>query len=81
MRHLYFFLPAVACALLRQPLPAGADEIRFANPRDWRAWQLPGTVELTPRPRGGPHGRRRSRTTHRLSSRRAAQRAVRGRTS
>ena len=48
MRHLYFFLPAVACALLRQPLPAGADEIRVANPRDWRAWQLPGTVELTP---------------------------------
>ena len=28
--------------------PATADEIRFASRRDWQAWPLPGTVELTP---------------------------------
>ena len=27
---------------------ASADEIRFASRRDWQAWPLPGTVELTP---------------------------------
>ncbi len=27
--------------------PASADEIRFASRRDWQAWPLPGTVELT----------------------------------
>ena len=29
-------------------LSANADEIRFASRRDWQAWSLPGTVELTP---------------------------------
>ncbi|MCY4604591.1 MAG: discoidin domain-containing protein, partial [Gemmatimonadetes bacterium] len=28
--------------------PASADEMRFASRRDWQAWPLPGTVELTP---------------------------------
>ncbi len=28
--------------------PTSADEIRFASRRDWQAWPLPGTVELTP---------------------------------
>ena len=28
--------------------PANADELRFASRRDWQAWPLPGTVELTP---------------------------------
>ncbi|MDE2808972.1 MAG: hypothetical protein OXN90_11210, partial [Gemmatimonadota bacterium] len=39
------------CALLGAIcwLPsASADEIRFASRRDWQAWPLPGTVELTP---------------------------------
>ena len=27
---------------------ASADELRFASRRDWQAWPLPGTVELTP---------------------------------
>ena len=42
---------AVFCALLGAicwPPPASADEIRFASRRDWQAWPLPGTVELTP---------------------------------
>ena len=38
---------AVVCAVLSVP-PASADEIRFASRRDWQAWPLPGTVELTP---------------------------------
>ena len=29
-------------------LSANADELRFASRRDWQAWPLPGTVELTP---------------------------------
>ena len=45
MRHLYFIF---ARGRLRPAAAAGADEIHFANPRDWRSWQLPGTVELTP---------------------------------
>ena len=40
-------LCAVVCAFLSVP-PASADEIRFASRRDWQAWPLPGTVELTP---------------------------------
>jgi hypothetical protein len=39
------------CALLGAIcwLPsASADEIRFTSRRDWQAWPLPGTVELTP---------------------------------
>ena len=42
---------AVVCALLGATFwlpPASADEIRFASRRDWQAWPLPGTVELTP---------------------------------
>ena len=42
---------AVFCVLLGAicwPPPASADEIRFASRRDWQAWPLPGTVELTP---------------------------------
>ena len=39
---------AVACALLGWLPPASADELRFASRRDWQAWPLPGTVELTP---------------------------------
>ena len=38
---------AVVCAVLSVP-SASADEIRFASRRDWQAWPLPGTVELTP---------------------------------
>ena len=36
----------LVCAVLSVP-PASADEIRFASRRDWQAWPLPGTVELT----------------------------------
>ena len=39
---------AVICALLGWLPPASADELRFASRRDWQAWSLPGTVELTP---------------------------------
>ena len=35
------------CTVLSVPA-ASADEIRFASRRDWQAWSLPGTVELTP---------------------------------
>ena len=38
---------AVVCAVFSVP-PASADELRFATRRDWQAWPLPGTVELTP---------------------------------
>ena len=38
---------ACLCCIPCLPL-ANADEIRFASRRDWQAWQLPGTVELTP---------------------------------
>ena len=38
---------AIVCAVFSVP-PANADEIRFAARRDWQAWPLPGTVELTP---------------------------------
>ena len=37
----------LVCAVL-SVLSANADEIRFASRRDWQAWSLPGTVELTP---------------------------------
>ena len=36
----------LVCAVL-SVLSANADEIRFASRRDWQAWSLPGTVELT----------------------------------
>ena len=42
---------AVVCAFLGATFclpPVSADEIRFASRRDWQAWPLPGTVELTP---------------------------------
>ena len=42
---------AVVCAFIGATCwlpPASADEIRFASRRDWQAWPLPGTVELTP---------------------------------
>ena len=41
------FTGARICAFL-SVLPASADELRFASRRDWQAWPLPGTVELTP---------------------------------
>ncbi len=40
-----------ACAFLYTVLycsALGADEIRFDTRRDWEAWELPGTVELSP---------------------------------
>ncbi|MYI61153.1 MAG: hypothetical protein F4105_05700, partial [Gemmatimonadetes bacterium] len=40
-------LCGVVCASFSVP-SASADEIRFASRRDWQAWPLPGTVELTP---------------------------------
>ena len=40
-------LVGVVCAFFCAPT-ASADEIRFASRRDWQAWPLPGTVELTP---------------------------------
>ena len=46
-RSVLFTGCAVVCAFL-SVLPASADELRFASRRDWQAWPLPGTVELTP---------------------------------
>ncbi|MBT7551242.1 MAG: hypothetical protein HN611_21470, partial [Gemmatimonadetes bacterium] len=38
---------ALFCCIL-YPHQTEADQIRFASRRDWQAWQLPGTVELSP---------------------------------
>lgn len=38
---------AVVCVVFSVS-PTSADEMRFASRRDWQAWPLPGTVELTP---------------------------------
>ena len=46
-RSVLFVGCVVVCAFFSVP-PASADEIRFASRRDWQAWSLPGTVELTP---------------------------------
>ena len=46
-RSVLFTGCVVVCAFFSVP-PASADEIRFASRRDWQAWPLPGTVELTP---------------------------------
>ena len=46
-RSVLFTGCVVICAFFSVP-PASADEIRFASRRDWQAWPLPGTVELTP---------------------------------
>ncbi len=40
-------LCGVVCAFFAEPA-GSADEMRFATRRDWQAWPLPGTVELTP---------------------------------
>ena len=50
MRLLHCF-GAITGALFRcilYPHQTEADQIRFASRRDWQAWQLPGTVELSP---------------------------------
>ena len=46
-RSVLFVGCVVVCAFFSVPT-ACADEIRFASRRDWQAWPLPGTVELTP---------------------------------
>ena len=46
-RSVLFVGCVVVCAFFSVPT-ASADEIRFASRRDWQAWPLPGTVELTP---------------------------------
>ena len=50
-RPAFQIVQSFVCALLGAVCwlpPASADEIRFASRRDWQAWPLPGTVELTP---------------------------------
>ena len=46
-RFVLFTGCVVVCACF-SVFPASADELRFASRRDWQAWPLPGTVELTP---------------------------------
>ena len=46
-RSVLFTGCVVICAFFSVP-SGSADELRFASRRDWQAWPLPGTVELTP---------------------------------
>ncbi|MEE3258284.1 MAG: discoidin domain-containing protein [Candidatus Latescibacterota bacterium] len=48
MRYSHHFGTVICTSLILHLAPTNADEIRFATRHDWQAWQLPGTVELTP---------------------------------
>ena len=46
--HLFGAIAGALFCCILYPHPTEAEQIRFDSRRDWQAWQLPGTVELSP---------------------------------